>query len=150
MLEDLRKNKSRGWLGNPCWIRFVQIADLRRYFGSTTEALCSKLLPSVKRSSFPSLRLLAEHVKRPISALNVTRANESGNPGLCKTTRAARVSPKCRKFRRRMSRFPAPYCVMGYETILFRNKETPVYVGGNHPDRPGNIHSNLCANHHQL
>ena len=42
-----------------------------------------------------------------------------------------------------MSRFPARCCVMEYEIILFHQKETPASAGGNHPDRPGNIHNGL-------
>ena len=49
--------------------------------------------------------------------------------------------PSLRKFHRRMSRFPAHCCIKEYETILFRNKETPSCVGSNHPGRPGNIPS---------
>src|SRR4051794_9491287 len=38
-----------------------------------------------------------------------------------------------------MSRFRARCCIKGYENILFRQKETPAYAGGNHPGRPSNI-----------
>ena len=36
-----------------------------------------------------------------------------------------------------MSRFRPRCCIMKYETILFREKETPGYSGENHPGRPG-------------
>jgi hypothetical protein len=49
-----------------------------------------------------------------------------------------------------MSRFPARYCVMEYETILFRKKETSACAGGNHPDRSGNIHSAIRANRYHV
>src|SRR5437870_780630 len=57
---------------------------------------------------------------------------------------------KCVKFRRRMSRFPARCCIMKYENILFRKKETPACAGGNHPGRPSNMHPTVCANHYHL
>ena len=65
-------------------------------------------------------------------------------------TAPLRPLPSCAKFRRRMSRFPARCCVKGYENILFRKKETPARAGGNHPDRPGNIHPTVCTNHYHL
>lgn len=54
------------------------------------------------------------------------------------------------KFRQRVSRFPARCCVKGYETILFSKKKTPIHAGGNHTDRPGDMHSNVCANRYYL
>lgn len=39
----------------PCWTRFIQITDLRRYCGSITATRCSKLLSNVKRFSFFSV-----------------------------------------------------------------------------------------------
>ena len=49
-----------------------------------------------------------------------------------------------------MSRFPARRCIMEYEIIVLRQKKTAATARGNLPDRRGNIHLNLCANHYQL
>jgi hypothetical protein len=58
--------------------------------------------------------------------------------------------PECTKFRRRMSRFRIRRCIIEYETILFRKKETPACAGGNPPGRPGNTHQTVWANHYHL
>src|SRR5438094_8714575 len=56
------------------------------------------------------------------------------------------TATQVREICRRMSRFRARRCIMKYETILFRKKETPACSADNHPDRAGNIHPAGCAN----
>src|SRR4029077_15674881 len=56
--------------------------------------------------------------------------------------------PRARNFAKKNEPFSGPLWLHKYETILFRNKETPACAGGNHPDRPGSIHPNLCAKHY--
>ena len=60
------------------------------------------------------------------------------------------VSQRREIFAERMSRFPAPYCVKGYETILSSKKKTAVCAGGNYPGGSGNISLNGCAKHYHL
>lgn len=75
------------------------------------------------------------------------------SPATDKASKKFSQMPTCKRGldrRRRMSRFRPRCCIMKYETIPFREKETPGYSGGNHPGRPGNFHPNTCANHYHL
>src|SRR5262245_17309277 len=94
-------------------------------------------------------RRSTSNVQRPTSNAEPERKARDLIRAL-RTRRALRPLPKWRKFSPKSEPFSGPLSLYKYETILFRNKETPACVSGNHPDRPGNIHLNICANHYHL
>src|SRR4030095_15956603 len=86
-------------------------------------------------------------VQRPATRFSISLGIFSPIPKPLNKTRLTTVT-KCAKISERMSRFPARCCVKEYETILFHKTKSPACSGGNHPVRPRNIHTTLCANHH--